>query len=231
MLSKILYTETIKHYLFKENTSEDIKDLIEKIEEYYTNSIIAQRKVWSNYNYLNSVIFNFLICNDKLRNKEPIFLALIFKYSFSDEFVISESNADSFNYFIEFLSCYKGNIDLYKYKNSVKLFLTFDFFIDNDSNITNLDYTYYQDILYYSAPISFFDNIYTCYYDDENLSVVNYHRSIHSLNRSLTFIEIFNILQEITNKTKYFKTDFFQKLHKQKSSQLMEYYKRISKQK
>jgi len=230
MDNKIIYTKTIQHYIFTDYTETQINLLMDNIEEFYVDSIKNYRKVWSNFIYLNNLIFTFLILSEKIKNKKEVFFALIFKYAYLDDYLspTEDLNYLNINYFKSFASKYPEYFTQHELDKIVYL-LKNNNYLSNDYNIDIFDHNYYNDILYYMQPLNYFDNIYTCYFDDELLTIVNCNRSNYALNRTLTFKEIFEILQSVASKNKSFLTKEIKALNTHKSNKLLAHYQRASK--
>lgn len=108
MHNKIIYNKTLFHYIFQ-GIGYDVEKtnlLLQLIEKYYDDSIINSRKVWSNFNYLNSLIFTFLTLHSKIINKKAMFFALVFKYAYLDDYLRDNEDLNylNINYFKSFVS-------------------------------------------------------------------------------------------------------------------------------
>ena len=107
-------------------------------------------------------------------------------------------------------------------------FLNNQNYLENDFEINKSDYDYYNDIIYYLQPVVYFENIYTTYFDDELLTIINSNRTNYTLTRALTFKDIFEILKLIAVKSNSFNTPDFNLLNTKKSNKLLLHYQKAS---
>lgn len=225
-MDNILYTNTINHYLFQELEVETRQNLIKDIEYLYQTYITNNNKIWASMEYLNSIIFNTLICKDKVDNIEAIFLAVIFKHIRFDDFISDlEGNFLNTINFEEAKEFILARPYLLVYYVKVKFLLTEPVYSFNDIGVTGSDFTYFQDILSYNSPIIYLDNRYTVYYDDELLNIKTcYKGDLPKYN--YTKKDIYNIIEKIGLKSSKFNTQFFQQLNEIKFKKFINLYKK-----
>lgn len=223
----IYYRKTILHYLFKDLSTPAISLMLDKLCKYYDDSINAYRKIWSNSEYINTVILSFLTVQDRIINKEAVFFALFFKYAYADNYLNQDLTVFSTNYYLNFINNFEyGGIQ--HLKEQVLFLLRNDQYRFNDVGISALDFDYYQDILYYCQPIVHFNLIYTCYHYDEDYKIVNYSLAENSIKDKDELKKgLLNVLVLLKNKTLTFNTSVFTCMHQNKVDKLHIKYKGI----
>lgn len=224
---KLYYTKTIDHYLFKDMSTESLQRLIDKFCQFYDLSLKQYRKIWSNEDYINSVVLSFLSIHNKIIDRDSVFLALLFKYAYADDYVHVDVTVFNVEYFLKFVTDFELE-GIQQHVDKVLFLLQCDEFLENDVGVCETDFYYYQDILMYCQPIIYFPSVYTCYYHDEEYKIVNHSHSNYSVKDKETLskglIKILGILQE---KTLDFNSSVFTEMHHKKVEKLQTKYKGI----
>ena len=221
------YTKTIEYYLFKQFDKNTLHNFLDNFSEYYQESLLKFRKIWATQEYLNSLILTFLTVQKDIVEKDSVFLALIFKYAFTDNYLASDVTIFNINYFIKFMHKYNA-FALNIYKEKVLYFLTNSEFMKNDLGITENDFNLYLDILMYNQPVVYFDFVYTTYYYDETYKIINNSQSSYTVKNKETLQKgLIDILYLLNLKSESFNTLFFKNIHTKKIQKLNERYKGI----
>lgn len=217
MTEVITYKKALSHYFMADYPDINVDWLLDCIVQLY----IEKQKIWASFDYLNSILLNYLISYKHLDNPLLVFFSLIFKYINYDDYLLEANIVNELN--IKVFQKFSSDLSFDLDKKSVVSLLRMQSFIPNDLNISENDYNYFYDILLYSQPLNVFDERYTCYFYDELFKIQNYFKG-EKPKLSIEKQHIILLLETMQDKNYLFKTSLFKVNHSNKVNKFISHY-------